>query len=109
MKRCCKIALAKLKKLEKRGFDKSLYKGIGININLYIKFIDARLHGRISVRCFSYIYKKSFMEHIFRMTQDEHEILNVLYVELNSLNDIELRKQCTIAVEKLKMLQESVK
>jgi hypothetical protein len=106
LKKRCKVALEKLKKLEKVAIDKSLYKNIGVNINSYIEFVDARLHERISVRCFKYIYKKSFLENTFRMTEGEHEILNGLYVDLDLLDGIELRKQCKITLEKLKMISE---
>jgi hypothetical protein len=38
------------------------------------------------------------------MTEGEHEILNGLYVDLDLLDGIELRKQCKITLEKLKMI-----
>lgn len=46
------------------------------------------------------------MEDTFKMTEGEHEILNGLYVDLDLLDGIELRKQCKITLEKLKMISE---
>ena len=98
------IALEKLKKMEQEPIDKSLHRSIGVNVNLYIEYISAYLNGRISVNCFKYIYNKCFTENSFKMTGDEYEVLNELYVGLDSLGSVELIRHCKITTEKLKMI-----
>ena len=90
-----------------------------IDMDSYIGLIRDYLSTKMSAKCFEYIYLKQFIEEKREKTDVEHDILHRLFMDVESfcdnpdlideddIGEEELRKRCTVALEKLKNLKAS--
>lgn len=91
-----------------------------INLNLYIEIIEGFLNKIISPKCFEYIYMKIFLKGPGEKTAEEFSILNGVFMDVEafcdnpelmdkySIDELELRKRCKVALEKLKHIQQNL-
>lgn len=92
-----------------------------IDLESYAGLIRDYLSTKISVRCFEYIYLKLFKEEKREMKDEEHAILNELFMDVEAfcedpelmdkydIDECELRLRCKLALEKLKLIQKNKK